>query len=32
MAGHEEGIVAYGSDVATTHALLLTELQKSQAP
>ena len=31
MAGHDDGVVAYGSDVATTHALLLTELQRSQA-
>jgi hypothetical protein len=32
MAGHDEGMVAYGADVATTHALLLTELERSQAP
>lgn len=30
MAGHDEGIVAYGADVATAHALLLTELERSQ--
>lgn len=29
MAGHDEGIVAYGADVATTHRLLLTELERS---
>lgn len=32
MAGHDEGIVAYGADAATTHNLLLTEWQRSQAP
>ena len=30
MAGHDEGIVAYGADVATTHRLMLTELERSQ--
>jgi ribulose-5-phosphate 4-epimerase/fuculose-1-phosphate aldolase len=30
MAGHDEGIVAYGADVATAHALLLTALQRAQ--
>jgi ribulose-5-phosphate 4-epimerase/fuculose-1-phosphate aldolase len=32
MAGHEEGIVAYGADVASTHALLLNELHRSKTP
>ena len=32
MAGHDEGIVAYGANVATTHALLLAELERSQTP
>jgi ribulose-5-phosphate 4-epimerase/fuculose-1-phosphate aldolase len=31
MAGHDEGIVAYGADVATAHTLLITKLQRSQA-
>jgi hypothetical protein len=30
MGGHDEGIVVCGADVATTHALLLTELQRAQ--
>jgi hypothetical protein len=32
MAGHEEGIVAYGADVASTHSLLLNELHRSKTP
>ena len=32
MAGHDEGIVAYGADCASTHTLLLNELRKSKAP
>ena len=32
MAGHDEGMVAYGADVATTHNLLLNEWQRSQTP
>jgi ribulose-5-phosphate 4-epimerase/fuculose-1-phosphate aldolase len=32
MAGHDEGIVAYGADVASTHTLLLNELQRSKTP
>jgi hypothetical protein len=32
MAGHDEGIVAYGSDVAATTAQLLTEWKRSKTP
>ena len=32
MAGHDEGIVAYGSDVAATTTLLLTEWKRSKTP
>jgi hypothetical protein len=32
MAGHDEGIVAYGADVASTHALLTNEMQKLTTP
>ena len=32
MAGHDEGMVAYGADVATTLALLLNELKRAQTP
>jgi L-ribulose-5-phosphate 4-epimerase len=30
MAGHDEGIVAYGADVASPHTLLLNELHRSK--
>jgi ribulose-5-phosphate 4-epimerase/fuculose-1-phosphate aldolase len=32
MAGHEEGIVAYGADVASTHALLINEMHRLTTP
>ena len=32
MAGHDEGIVAYGADVTSTHTLLLNELRRSKTP
>ena len=32
MAGHDEGIIAYGADVASVHALLVGQFQGLQAP
>ena len=32
MAGHDEGMVAYGTNIATTQACLINEFQKSTTP